>query len=85
MQPAEIRQLLDYSYWVDTRLFANAAQVSPEQLQQDTGHSFGTLYNTLAHMHSARWVWRQRLQSGTSPSRLHTGDDFADLAALRVF
>lgn len=83
MYLSQIHELYDYNYWANQRLLTTAAQVDPAQLQAPAAVSFGSLHGTLVHTMSAEWLWRLRIQDGTSLPRLHTVDDFPTLDALR--
>ena len=67
MTPEYIQTLVDYNYWARDRLLASAEQLSPEQLTRSLGSSFGSVLDTLVHMHFAEWIWYQRWQ-GSSPT-----------------
>ena len=82
MTPEYIRVLIDYNYWARDRILASADQLSEEQLTRPVASSFGSVLDTLVHMHFAEWIWYQRWH-GVSPT---TGPDkttLTSVAALR--
>jgi uncharacterized damage-inducible protein DinB len=82
MTPDYIQTLLDYSYWARDRILASAEPLTPEQLTRRLGGSFGSVLDTLVHMHFAEWVWFQRWQ-GTSPTAGPETGHLTTVAALR--
>lgn len=67
MTPEYIRVLIDYNYWARDRILASADQLSDEQLTRPVASSFGSVLDTLIHMHFAEWIWYQRWH-GVSPA-----------------
>jgi uncharacterized damage-inducible protein DinB len=82
MTPEYIRMLIDYNYWARDRILASADQLTPEQLTQSVASSFGSVLDTLVHMHFAEWIWYQRWQ-GTSPTAGPDKAAFTSVAVLR--
>ena len=82
MTPEYIHTLIEYNYWARDRTLASAEQLSGEQLTQNLGSSFGSVLDTLVHMHFAEWIWYQRWQ-GQSPSAGPDASRITSLAALR--
>ena len=83
MTPEYIRTLLDYNYWARDRALASAETLSPEQLAKPLGSSFGSVLDTLVHLHFAEWIWYNRWQ-GTSPSAWPDASGLTSVAALRA-
>ena len=81
MNLAAIHSLFDYNYWVNERILATAAGLSPEQFTAPGPVSHGSLRDTLVHTLSAEWAWRQRCE-GSSPEALLSQEDFPDLKSL---
>lgn len=79
-----LRELFDYNSWANERILVRVRELSPEQLHQPTDFSYPSLFKTLVHIMSAEWLWRQRMQFGVSPERMHTAEDFRDLASLEA-
>ena len=82
MTPDYIRLLLDYNYWARDRVLASAGQLAPEQLSRNLGSSFGSVLDTIVHMHFAEWIWNRRWQ-GESPSARPDTSQLTSVAALR--
>lgn len=82
MTPEYIRTLIDYNYWARDRILASADQLTAEQLTRSLGSSFGSVLDTLIHMHFAEWIWYQRWQ-GHSPTAGPDTSGLTSLAALR--
>jgi uncharacterized damage-inducible protein DinB len=83
MMPSELQTLVDYHYWARDRMLAAVEPLSAEQFLRDLGSSFSSVRDTLAHLHSAEWVWLLRCE-GESPTQHLPHDRFADLDAVRV-
>lgn len=49
-----------YNQWMNTRLYAAAAQLDDAQLRADRGAFFGSILATLAHIVAADTLWLQR-------------------------
>lgn len=49
------------------------------------GLSFGSLRGTLVHLVSTDWMWRQRVQDGTSPSRHIPEADLPTMQEISAF
>jgi len=82
MTPEYIRLLIDYNYWARDRILASADQLTGEQLTRSVASSFGSVLDTLIHMHFAEWIWYQRWQ-GESPTAGPDRSGLTSLAALR--
>jgi uncharacterized damage-inducible protein DinB len=82
MTPEYIRTLIDYNYWARDRVLASAGPLTGEQLTRGLGSSFGSVLDTLVHMHFAEWIWYQRWQ-GESPSAGPDKTSMTGVAALR--
>src|SRR5262245_63426200 len=83
MTHAEARTLIDYNYWARDRLLEAVDQLSPEQFTRELGSSFGSVRDTLAHLHAAEWVWYRRWV-GESPAALPPAGRFPDAASVRA-
>ena len=82
MTPDYIRTLIHYNYWARDRTLASAEQLPPEQLTRSLGSSFGSVLDTLVHIHFAEWIWYQRWV-GTSPAAGPDSSQLVSVAALR--
>ena len=95
MKIDEIRLLYDYNDWVDARILAACAKVSPEQYAAPTsiGTGRGGLRATMVHMLDSMWQDRITLQgyykdpladeAAYDATELHE-DAFPTLAALQL-
>lgn len=94
MKIDEIKLMFEYSEWVDARLLACCARVSPEQYAADTsiGTGRGGLRTTMVHILDSMWQDRITLQgyykdpladeAAYDATELHE-DAFPTFAALR--
>lgn len=76
--------LYEYFTWARNQVIDAAATLTPAQLREAEVGGYGSIHDTLAHMAVSEWMWQERIE-GRSPLTLPTGDDFADLAALRAW
>lgn len=81
MTRSEVQTLIDYNYWARDRMLSAVGQLSSEQFTRNLGSSFGSVRDTLAHLHAAEWAWYQRWK-GVSPTSLLAADRFPDLASV---
>jgi uncharacterized damage-inducible protein DinB len=72
---------LEFMKWADETLLAVLSQAPPEQVSQDRGSSFKSLFDTLAHVYLAELVWLKRVQ-GQTEVKLADLESPADLTAL---
>jgi uncharacterized damage-inducible protein DinB len=79
--PEDLANLFAYGRWATGQTLASAAPLSPDELAQPVGGSFGSVQATLAHLYGADWVWLERWH-GRSPTAIPTGDAAATLAEL---
>jgi len=77
-----IRVLIDYNYWARDRILASADQLSQEDLTRPVASSFGSVLDTLIHMHFAEWIWYQRWR-GVSPTAGPDKTQLTSVDALR--
>lgn len=68
MDIRDILTLYDYNYWATRRILAAGVNVSPEQFQASTAHSFGSLRGTLVHILDSECGWRMLCQHQTLTS-----------------
>ena len=83
MQVDEIRALYAYNTWVNNLLLDAASPLSFDVLRDRHGATFDSIHDNFAHILGAQIIWLSRWR-GTSPSKLTSGDDYADLAAIRA-
>jgi uncharacterized damage-inducible protein DinB len=79
----DIRKLFTYTEWANHLVLDAAERLSEEEQKRDFKISHGSIHGTLAHMAGAEWIWLERWR-GTSPPRIWTAEDFADLPAIRA-
>lgn len=76
-----LRSLLAYTMWADRQVLESLAEVPPEDLNRDTGSSFGSLLATMAHILGSEQVWLSRFV-GAPLERLPSANEYADLPSL---
>ena len=81
MTPADLRELVDYTYWARDRIVDAVGTLTPEQYSRAMGNRFPSIRETLVHVYSAEWVWLSRWQ-GVSPAAGLSPDRWPDLASL---
>jgi len=74
MTAKELETLYEYSYWANSKLFADISQLTPEQFTQSLGGSYGSIRNTLVHTLSAEWGWLSRCGGPQRGPRLNPVD-----------
>jgi uncharacterized damage-inducible protein DinB len=78
------RMFAAYNAWATERLYACAAQATPEALREHRGAFFGSLLGTLNHLVVADRLWMSRLE-GTSPRGARLDEVlFEDLGELHA-
>jgi len=83
MSTEYVRTLYQFNAWANGRILDTAAGLSPGQLTESAGASFGSVHDTLVHTMSAQWLWLQRWK-GVSPRAMLRSEDFPDLDAIRT-
>ena len=79
-----LREMFDHNYWArDVQLRACKA-LTPEQLLQPMGGSFGSLRDTLVHLLGVECLWMERWQGASPKEMLHT-DAFPTLDSITAF
>jgi uncharacterized damage-inducible protein DinB len=88
--------MADYNQWMNTRLYAAAANLDPSDLRADRGALFGSILATLAHIFAADARWMKRFAAAFPAllsldhvramplPELVRGVTFPDFAALRA-
>jgi uncharacterized damage-inducible protein DinB len=71
--------LVDYHYWARDRMFPVLETLTDEQLRRPLGNSFSSLFDTVAHLCGADWIWRSRWE-GVSPMALPSPGSYESLA-----
>lgn len=77
------RQMLIYMLWADRVILRALREVTPEDLLRDTGSSFPSLLQTIAHIAGAEKIWLSRFL-GTALDHFPTEHDFSELIPLLV-
>jgi uncharacterized damage-inducible protein DinB len=72
---------LEFMKWADDTVLAAVSQASPDQVNQDRGSSFKSLFDTLNHVYLAELTWLTRVQ-GNPDAKLADLPAPADLNAL---
>jgi uncharacterized damage-inducible protein DinB len=83
MQIDQIKELYDYDYWANERLWQAVGGLNLDQLNMDMHNGIGSILATLLHMVSAAWLWRTRWQGGMPTSMLVIAD-FPTLQSIRA-
>lgn len=81
MNHSHVRDLLDYHYWAQERVFGAVEPLSPEQFTRPLGNSFPSVRDTLVHIHFAECIWYARMQQ--EPLPMPSAETFPDLASVR--
>jgi uncharacterized damage-inducible protein DinB len=81
MTPEDMRLLFDYNAWANRRHLEAAGKLSQEEFLRPMGSSFGSVRDTLSHVHFAEWVWLERFH-GRSPAAFPDIKQFQDAASL---
>ena len=72
---------LEFMKWADDTMLTALAQSPPDQVAQDRGSSFKSLFDTLNHVYLAELVWLRRVQ-GQRDTKIADLASPADLTAL---
>jgi uncharacterized damage-inducible protein DinB len=78
----DLQTLVEYHYWARDRLLAAVETVPQAELTKNLGNSFPSIFDTVAHLYGADWIWCCRW-NGESPMELPAASTFPDLAAVR--
>ncbi len=76
-----IRNLLAYTIWADRQILESLRALPLEDLERDTGTSFGSVLGTLAHILGAEQLWLSRLL-GVPLRHLPSLEDYPSLELL---
>ncbi len=85
MESTQILSLYDYNYWANHCLLDKSAELDSELWSAPAEVSFGSLRDTLTHVLFTEWMWRQRIQEGTSPAGFPQEGAFPTVEAMRLF
>lgn len=72
---------LEFMMWADNALLSAVSQAPSDQVHQDRGSSFKSLFDTLNHVYLAELVWLRRVQ-GQADAKLDELPKPADVNAL---
>jgi uncharacterized damage-inducible protein DinB len=72
---------LEFMKWADETMLAALSQAPPDQVGQDRGSSFKSLFETLNHIYRGELIWLIRVQ-GQPDAKLSDVDSPPDLSAL---
>ena len=71
MMKAHFQAFAAYNAWANGRLYAAAANLTPEEFRRDTGAFFSSMQGTLNHILVADRIWMKRFTGeGDHPPRL---------------
>jgi uncharacterized damage-inducible protein DinB len=77
------RALAHYNHWMNEKLYALAAELTPEQQTRDLGAFFGSLHKTLLHLVVTDRIWMSRFQGTTLTQDPSLENDFDKMRAAR--
>ena len=83
---AHFQMFADYNAWANERLYAAAAGLTKEALEEDLGAFFGSVFGTLNHIMVADLLWLARLREQSAPKLALAGtlhDTLDELTAAR--
>jgi uncharacterized damage-inducible protein DinB len=83
MNLQEIMTLFDYNYWTNKKLLAKSSELTQEQFESPSTHSFGSLRGTLLHTMDAEYAWRILCTEGRFIVEM-TEAEFPTLAAIQT-
>jgi len=83
MDPAQIIELFDYSYWAFDRVWSAIEQLSDAQFASDLGYSLGSIRNIVVHLIGGHRRWLARLQGTSLPPHLRF-EDFTSRPEVRT-
>lgn len=79
----QLRTLFEYNLWANARILGASEALTAEQFTRPLGSSFGSVRDTLAHLHGAGWLWDERFK-GRRPATLPPASRFASLSEVRA-
>ena len=82
MRHEELRQLIEYLFWVRDRIFAASAVLTDSEFQSGQTVTTRDLRATLAHQIENEWAWRIRLSEGSFPAGDVTPTEYPTLDSL---
>lgn len=83
MNKNDVKTLIEYNEWANSRILQSAAQVTAEQFTAPAHLSFGSLRGTLVHVLATETIWRMRSLESISPTALLSESEFPTFEALR--
>jgi uncharacterized damage-inducible protein DinB len=60
MTVLDLKELYEYGYWANKKLFDVLSRIAPEHFTQSVAGSYGSIRNTLVHAMSTEWGWLSR-------------------------
>jgi uncharacterized damage-inducible protein DinB len=81
MTVKDLKDMFDYGYWANRKLFDVVSQLTPEQFRQPVAGSYGSIRNTLVHVLSAEWGWLSRC-GGPERGEALKPDDYVTAESL---
>lgn len=81
MNVKDLRNLYDYGYWANGKLFEALFGLTPEEFTREVAGSYGSIRNTLVHAMSAEWGWLERCGGHARGPRLNP-EDYPTLESL---
>lgn len=81
MTVKDLERRYDYGYWANRKLFAVAAQLTPDEFTRDVAGSYGSVRSTMVHIMSVEWGWLERC-GGHARGPALKADDYDTVASL---
>lgn len=83
MNTADVRLLFEYNDWANRLILAKSAEVTPEQWDAPTTHSWGSLHGTVVHILRGEHRWRMIFEIGEVPADGIKPEDFPTVESVR--
>ena len=83
MTVAEVRKMYEFNAWANRRIVAACRAIDSTAFERQSGGSFNSIKDTLAHIAWAEWLWLERFQH-RSPKKasLPEASDLASIARV---
>lgn len=82
---AMLESMLAYDAWANEKLFAQAAALTQEQLDEPTQYGRGSIRQILFHASGAMEVWAHVLAHGEYPTRRRKVEEYVTVDDLRAY
>jgi uncharacterized damage-inducible protein DinB len=82
MEPNDIHDLFEYTYWAFDRVWQSILQLSDDQFISDLKYSSGSIRDQVLHLISGQQRWVDRM-NGDEPSAYLNNEEFVTKKAVR--